>query len=126
MEKEFTIKNLKKDQFAPFNVTEDELVSFALDEAGLITDETIINDKSARELVKSFYTKRENFRQKTRLGHILVKEYNISKEDLIKALTYHEQSGGQLGKAFVHLNICTEEQIEEALKTQSKMRTYIR
>ena len=126
MEKEFTIKNLKKDQFAPFNVSEDELLSFALDEAGLISDETVINDKVARELVKSFYNKRENFRQNTRLGHILVKEYNISKDDLIRALTYHEQTGGQLGKAFVHLNICTEVQIEEALKTQSKMRTYIK
>ena len=126
MEKEFTIKNLKKDQFAPFNASEDELLSFALDEAGLISDETVINDKVARELVKSFYNKRENFRQNTRLGHILVKEYNISKEDLIRALTYHEQIGGQLGKAFVHLNICTEAQIEEALKTQSKMRTYIK
>ncbi len=126
MEKEFTIKNLKKDQFAPFNVTEEELVSFALDEAGLITDETIINKSQARDLIKSFYNKRENFRQNTRLGHILVKEYNLSKEDLIKALSYHEQSNIPLGKAFVHLNICTEEQIEEALKTQSKMRSYIR
>lgn len=126
MTKEFTIRNLKKDQFAPFNVTEEELMSFALDEAGLLTDETIINEMVGRDLVKSFYNKRENFRQNTRLGHILVKEYNISKEDLIRALTYHEQSGGPLGKAFVHLNICTEDQIEEALKTQSKMRSYIR
>lgn len=126
MEKDFTIKHLKKDQFAPFNVTEEELLSFALDEAGLLTDETVINKKIARELVISFYNKRESFKQNTRLGHILVKEYNISKEDLIRALAYHEQEGGQLGKAFVYLNICTEKQIEEALKTQSKMRTYIR
>lgn len=126
MEKDFTIKYLKKDQFAPFNVTEEELLSFALDESGLLTDDTIINNKPARELVISFYNKRESFKQNTRLGHILVKEYNISKEDLIRALAYHEREGGQLGKAFVHLNICSEQQIEEALKTQSKMRTYIR
>ena len=126
MSKEFTIKNLKKDQFAPFNVSEEELISFALDEAGIITDETIINDHHARDLLKSFYNKREHFRQNTKLGHILVKEYNLSKGDLIKALSYHEHSNVPLGQAFVHLNICTEEQIEEALKTQSKMRSYIR
>ncbi len=126
MEQEFTIKNLKKDQFAPFNVTEEELISFALDESSLLDEETMINDVLARDLVKSFYSKRENFRQNTRLGHILVKEYNISKEDLLKALFYHEENGAPLGEAFVKLNICTNEQIEEALKTQSLMRSYIR
>ena len=126
MGKEFTIKNLKKDQFAPFNVTEEELVSFSLDESGLIDDDTDINGKPARELVKSFYNKRENFRQNTRLGHILVKEYNISKEDLIKALSYHEETGCPIGESFIKMNICTKEQIEDALRTQSQMRSYIR
>ena len=126
MEKEFIIKNLKKDQFAPFNVTEEELISFALDESSLLDEDTMINNTPARDLVKSFYSKRENFRQNTRLGHILVKEYNVTKEDLVKALVYHEENGSPLGEAFVRLNICTKEQIEEALKTQSLMRSYIR
>ncbi len=126
MKKEFTIRNLKKDQFAPFNASEEELVSFALDESGLLDDTTIVNDQQARELVKSFYKKRENFRQNTRLGHILVKEYDISKENLIKALSYHEETGCPIGESFIKLNICTRDQIEEALRTQSQMRTYIR
>jgi hypothetical protein len=126
LEKEFIIKNLKKDQFAPFNVTEEELISFALDESSLLDEDTMINTIPARDLVKSFYNKRENFRQNTRLGHILVKEYNVSKEDLVRALVYHEEHGSPLGEAFVKLNICTNEQIEEALKTQSLMRSYIR
>jgi hypothetical protein len=126
LEKEFIIKNLKKDQFAPFNVTEEELISFALDESSLLDEETMINTVLAKDLVKSFYNKRENFRQNTRLGHILVKEYKISKEDLVKALVYHEENGTPLGEAFIRLNICNTEQIEEALKTQSLMRSYIR
>ncbi len=125
MEKQFIIKNLKKDRFAPFNVTEEELISFALDEAALLDEKTIVNETSGKILVQSFYNKRDKFRQNTRLGHILVKEYNISKDDLIKALTYHEESGAPLGEAFIFLKICTREQIDEALKTQIQMRSYI-
>jgi hypothetical protein len=125
LEKQFIIKNLKKDRFAPFNVTEEELISFALDEAALLDENTIVNDTSGKILVQAFYNKRDKFRQNTRLGHILVKEYNISKDDLIKALAYHEESGAPLGEAFIFLNICTREQIEEALRTQIQMRSYI-
>ena len=126
MEKDFIIKNLKKDRFAPFNVTDEELISFALDESSLVSDETTINGKSARDLVILFYDKRDKFRQNTRLGHIIVKENNLSKDDLIKALAYHEENEVPLGEAFVRLNICTEDQIQKALQTQSQMRNFIR
>lgn len=126
MSQEFIIKNLRKEQFVPFQVTEEEIISFALDESSLIDDETTVNNLSARELVKSFYEKRENFRENTRLGHILVREYNISKEDLLKALNYHQEKGIPLGKAFIDLEICSEEQIEEALVKQTQMRSYMR
>lgn len=126
MNKDFVIRNLKKEQFTPFNVSEEEIISFALDESALIGDDTLINGIPARDLVKHFYEKRESFRQNTRLGHILVKEYGISKEDLIRALTYHEEYGVPMGEAFIHLQICTEEQINEALKKQTLMRSYIR
>lgn len=126
MSKEFTIKNLRKEQFVPFQVSEEEIISFALDESALIDDDTTINDMSARELVKSFYEKRENFRENTRLGHILVREYQISKEDLLKALNYHQDNSVPLGRAFIELEICTDQQIEEALRKQAQMRSYIR
>lgn len=126
MSQEFIIKNLRKEQFVPFQVTEEEIISFALDESSLIDDETTVNNLSARELVKSFYEKRENFRENTRLGHILVREYNISKEDLLKALNYHQEKGIPLGKAFIDLEICSEGQIEEALVKQTQMRSYMR
>ncbi|MEK7434502.1 MAG: hypothetical protein AABZ74_15325 [Cyanobacteriota bacterium] len=126
MEKKITIENINTDQYAVFNINEDEIISFALDESAVLKDNTLVNGKNARDLVKSFYKKRENFRNNTRLGHILVKEFNITKELLIKALSYHEENGIPLGEAFVALKICTTEQINEALETQSKMRSYIR
>ncbi|MFN8674041.1 MAG: hypothetical protein U0457_18420 [Candidatus Sericytochromatia bacterium] len=126
MEKKVTVENINKKQFDIFNITEEELVAFALDESALLEENTLINNLNARDLVKSFYQKRENFRQNTRLGHILTKEFNLSKETLIDALSYHEKTGVPLGEAFIALKICTQEQINTALEKQAKMRSYIR
>lgn len=126
MDKEFIVKNISKDQFTPFNVTDEELLSFAIDEASLMTESTQINGVSAKELAKSFYSKRDKFRQNTRLGHILINDFGVTKEDLLRALVYHEEKQLPLGEAFVELNICTSEQINSALIKQTEMRSYFR
>lgn len=126
MENKIIVEKIKKDQLIPFNVSEEEIVSFALDESGILADDTLVNGLNGRELVKSFFQKRENFKQNSRLGHILIKEYNLSKESLIKALAKHEETEEPLGRCLVSLGLCTEEQIKLALETQAKMRSYIR
>lgn len=123
--KSFIIKNISKDKFSPFNATEEELIAFSLDESSLLTDKTIINDLNGRNLVISFYNKREKFRQNSRLGHIIIKENNLSKEDLIKALAYHEENEVPLGEAFIKLGICTREHVNKALEIQTQMRNFI-
>jgi len=126
LKKEFIISGIIKDQFTPFKVNEAELISYALSEAALISDETEINGESAQKLVQSFYEKRDRFRHNTRLGHLLLKEYGIKKDQLIKALVYHEEKEVPLGEAFVQLQICSREQVDNALKKQYEMRSYFR
>jgi len=123
--KQFIVKNISKDKFSPFNATEEELIAFSLDENSLLSEKTTINEFSARELVISFYNKREKFRQNSRLGHIIIKENNLSKDELIKALAYHEENEVPLGVAFIRLGICTEEQVRKALEIQTQMRNFI-
>jgi len=123
--KSFIIKNISKDRFSPFNATEEELIAFSLDENSLLNEKTTINELNARELVISFYNKREKFRQNSRLGHIIIKENNLSKDDLIRALVYHEQNEVPLGEAFIKLGICTQEQVNKALEIQMQIRNYI-
>jgi hypothetical protein len=123
--KSFIIKNISKDRFSPFNATEEELIAFSLDENSLLNEKTTINELNARELVISFYNKREKFRQNSRLGHIIMKENNLSKDDLIRALVYHEQNEVPLGEAFIKLGICTQEQVNKALEIQMQIRNYI-
>jgi hypothetical protein len=123
--KSFIIKNISKDRFSPLNATEEELIAFSLDENSLLNEKTTINELNARELVISFYNKREKFRQNSRLGHIIMKENNLSKDDLIRALVYHEQNEVPLGEAFIKLGICTQEQVNKALEIQMQIRNYI-
>lgn len=119
------LQNLNRDNFSHFGATDQELLSYALDEVGLLDERTVINGKSARELTQNFYRKRDKFRQNTRLGHILMSEDILSKEQLIDALAHHVNHDVPLGQALVELGMCTRKQIDNALKQQTSLRRYI-
>ena len=116
------IQNLKKEHFQHFGATNAELISYALDETGMLDDHTLIDGKSARELAQSFYRKRDDFRQNTRLGNILMSKDILTKEQLIEALTYHVTNDIPLGKALLQLGLCSKEQVEDALESQTRLR----
>jgi hypothetical protein len=119
------IQNLCCDSFAGFGATVPELISFALDEVGLMDQKTLVNGKSARELAENFYRKRNRVRQNSRLGNLLIQEGIISKEQLIEALSYHVSEDVPLGEALLHLHFCAKEQLEWALRHQASLRSRI-
>ncbi len=55
---------------------------------------------------------------KLRLGDLLVRDGLISDSDLRTMLAQQKQHGGRLGEHLVRVNLCTEEQIAEALARQ--------
>lgn len=120
---EIVILKINKEKFNPFGATEEELVANALDEAGLIKNDTLINNAYARALCNSFFDKRDNYKESTKLGNILIKGQLISTEQLQQALVYQRTNPEvKLGRALLNLNICTMEQIEQSLATQSLIR----
>lgn len=120
------VQNLKVDAFSGFSATPAELLSFALDEVGLLGPQTMVNGKLARELTESFYQKRQQVRQNTRLGNLLISENIITKEQLIEALAHHVDQNVPLGQALVHLKLCTQKQLKWALKQQASLRKRLR
>lgn len=124
---EILIKEINTDKFNPFGASEEELVANALDEAGLIKATTIINDKIAREFCNSFFDKRDNYKESTKLGNLLIKNALITGDQLYEALEYQKSHPGvRLGDALVALCICTLQGIEESLTTQNLIREDIK
>jgi hypothetical protein len=58
---------------------------------------------------------------KVRLGDLLVKDGLITESDLRTMLAQQKQHGGKLGQHLVRVNLCTEEQIAQALARQLGM-----
>src|ERR1041384_2306305 len=58
---------------------------------------------------------------KMRLGDLLVKDGLIRESDLRTMLAQQKQHGGRLGEHLVRVNLCTEEQIAQALARQLAM-----
>ena len=120
------VQNLKVDTFSGFGASPAELLSFALDEVGLLGEHTMVNGKSARELTEGFYQKRQQVRQNTRLGNLLITANIISKEQLIEALSYHVTNDVPLGQALVSMTLCTDKELKWALKQQASLRRRLR
>lgn len=120
------ITNLQPTGTALFGVTPIEALAYVLSETGFINNETKINDIPAYDLSKDFYAKRNKFRQTTRLGHILMAEGVITKNQLIEALSQHVDTGTPLGEALINMGICDPLQIKTALDKQNQLRSFDR
>lgn len=119
---EVYIQNLKLEDFSAFGATAAELISYALDEVGLLGSHTLINGKGARQLVESFYTKRHKVRQNTRLGNLLIHDGILTQAQLIEALSYHVTHDMPLGASLIQLGFCTQAQLDQALVRQAEIR----
>jgi len=121
---EIFISKVDDNNYNPFSATPDELVANALNESGLLTRETKINDKPANLLCQAFYKKREIYKKTSRLGIILIRNSIISEEQLETAIEQQKQQhDGRLGETLVELNFCSEKDVDEGLKFQTEIRS---
>lgn len=111
------------DRLNPFGASEQEFMAYALDDAGLLSPQTIIDGRLAREFLESFYKKRELYRESTRLGMMLVSQGVLSREQLVVALE-HQQGlqGAKIGEVILRLGFCQIEDLERALAAQTRIR----
>ena len=124
---EIKVQNINTDNFNPFGATEEELLANALDESGLVTTGTIINDIAAKEYCRLYFDKRENYKNSTKLGNLLINNFVITSLQLQDALDYQRQNPSKrLGDALVALEFCTHNQIEECIDAQTQIRYDIR
>ncbi|MEI7474338.1 MAG: hypothetical protein WCK67_06120 [bacterium] len=120
---ELNISEINIDNFNPFGATAEELLALALDEAGLLSEVTKINETSAKALCKSLFVKRDAYKELTKLGNILIKKHVITAAQLNEALEYQRQHNeNKLGNTLLALNMCKIEEIERCLDIQNQIR----
>lgn len=121
--KTIRISNLGRGAYNPFGADTAELLAAALDEAGLLGPDTTFDDGKANGPLQSYFCKRTQYREVSRLGTLLVQRGIISKDDLGRALSLQkEHPGMKLGMALTELGICSVEDIEKHLDTQLDFR----
>jgi hypothetical protein len=117
------ISNLGKGAYNPFGADAAELLAAALDEAGLLEPETTFDGRTAEVPLQSYFRKRTQYREVSRLGTLLVQNGIVSQDDLGKALSLQrEHPGMKLGKAMTELGLCSVNEIERHLDTQLDIR----
>ena len=121
--KQFVVEGIGTEGSNPFSASLEEMLAAALDEAGLVAPETMINGRAAREWLESWNLKTSRFREISRLGDLLLKRGVLTENDLGRALRLQEERGGLLlGEALVELGVCSRPEIEKILGTQVRLR----
>lgn len=117
------VQQIDAERHNPFQATEQELLAYALDDAGLLRAETAIDGRAAREHLQSFYKKRELYRESTKLGDLLVRQGVLVEEQLAAALKHQiSRPGAKLGEVVLGLGFCRIEDLERALEAQARIR----
>ena len=118
-----SVKNINIDLFKSFSVTPEEVLANALKEAGVLTNETSINDIEAVKLCNSFLATKGNLKQSTQLGNLLVKKKIITLQQLKDALSEQQQNPAlKLGNILVSMEACTKFDIEKCIRSQNQIR----
>jgi len=118
------VDRLDIERFNPFGASAEELLAFALDDAGLLGAETTISGRPGRVFLEAFYRKREQYREATRVGDLLVRDGIITQEQLRIAVGLQRGNLSKLlGEALVEIGACAPEDLESVLSTQSRIRS---
>lgn len=117
------VKNINIELFRSFGVTPEEVIANTLHEAGIIASDTYINDTEAAVLCNLFLNKKENFKQATQLGNLLVKHRYITLQELKDALYEQKKNPTQkLGNILINMGFCTKFDIERCITSQNQIR----
>jgi len=117
------VKNINIEIFRPFGVNAEEVIANALNEAGLLRQDTYINDIEALQLCNSFLSKKGNFKQSTQLGNMLVKNKIVTLQQLKDALLEQKKNPSlKLGNILISMGACTKYDIERCIRSQNQIR----
>ncbi len=117
------VKNVNIDLFKTFGVTPEEVVANSLKEAGVLKQDTYINDIEAAQLCNSFLAKKGNFKQSTQLGNLLVKNKIVTLQQLKDALIEQKNNSAlKLGNILISMGACTKYDIEKCIRSQNQIR----
>jgi hypothetical protein len=121
------VERIDTEKLNPFGATGEELLAYALDDAGLLTPATVIDGRPAREYLEAFFRKRDFYRETTKLGEVLVRGRAITSEQLTAALRLQaEHHDLKLGEALLEIGACSFEEIHRALEDQASIRGDLR
>lgn len=118
-----SVKNINIDLFKPFGANPEEVIANVLKEAGLLRQDTYINDIEAIQLCNSFLNKKGNFKQSTQLGNMLVKNKIVTLQQLKDALYEQKKNPAlKLGNILITMGACTKFDIERCIRSQNQIR----
>jgi len=118
-----TVKNLNIGLFKPFGASPEEVLANVLNEAGLLSQDTYINDIEAIQLCNSFLARKGNFKQSTQLGNMLVKNKIVTLQQLKDALSEQKRNPAlKLGNVLISMGACTKFDIERCIRSQNQIR----
>lgn len=117
------VEGIDTERLNPFGATGPELLAYALDDAGMLAEATLIDGTPARQHLQEYFRKRETYREMTRLGEVLVHNHVVTQEQLVAALQFQrERPGLKLGEALLETGACRFEDIRRALDNQARIR----
>jgi len=92
-------------------------------ENSLINASTTINGVPAKEYLDSFYKKRFAYQNATRLGQLLLRNGQLSSDNLDEALEIQTHTQKPLGEVLIDEGFCKKEVVEKALEKQLLIRS---
>jgi len=117
------VTNINIDTYKSIGATAEEVLANALNEAGLLTADTMINNVEASSLCNSFFSKRGNHKQSTQLGNLLVKYRIITLQQLKDALVEQKHNpSAKLGDILIEMKACTSFDIKRCIRSQDEIR----
>lgn len=116
-----------------YSATSEELIAEAMEQFGLLDDNTLINEVSARDHLKRLLEKKKHYHgilpRKasfiTKLGSLLVQRNIINTMQLREALNYQKQTPIKIGEILVKLGFVREEEIADIIEEQRKIRNVL-
>ena len=128
-----TIESINTNFLNQYSASSEELLAEAMDQFGLLDDNTLINNINARDHLKSLLEKKKTYHGVltrkasfiSKLGSLLIQKNLINTIQLKEALNYQKQTSFKIGEALVKLGFIREEEIADIIEEQKKIRNVL-
>lgn len=126
------IDSINTNYLNPYKANAEELIAEAMDQFGLIDEETKINETDPKEILKALSEKKKSFHGLnrkttfiTKLGSLLVQRNLISNMQLKEALNYQKHTPIKIGEILVQLGFINENDISSIIEEQKQIRNIL-